>query len=212
MSVSDDIAIIEFPIKFTTDAQNIDEVKAQMDDIAGETTTSDEDAVALLQSEEDEEQSEAMNKLLDFINTTDKQGLQTLSKFAKNHTSMMKGELMGMLGKAGIHGAVAAAIIAMILGSPEFIMTLTRALAVKGGPLNQDFRRDLANESQLGFTREQQYRRAAGFDVIITNDERGFLLTEPFSVGNSLIDIDSTRTQRLSSNNTHYGYVAGMGS
>lgn len=211
MSVSDDMAIIEFPIKFTTDAQNLDEVKAQMDDLAGETTAED-DAATLLKSEEDEEQDEAMDKLLDFVNTTDKQGLQTLSKFAKNPTSMVQGELLGLLGKAGIHGAVAVAIIAMILGSPEFIMTLTRALAVKGGPLNQDYRRDLANESQLGFTREQQYRRSAGFDVIITNNERGFLLTEPFSVGNSLIDIDKTRTQRLSSNNTHYGYLAGMGS
>lgn len=191
MSSIGDTAIISFPIKFTADAQDAEKVTTP-----GKTT----------------EESESMDKLLEFVENTDQKGLQSLSRFAKNPSSMMEKEFLGMLGKAGIHGAIAVAIIAMILGTPEFIMTLTRALAVKGGPLNQDFRRDLANEAQLGLTRELQFRRAAGFDVVITNQERGFLLTEPFNVGNSLIDIEKTRTIRLSSNNTKYGYKAGMGS
>ena len=185
-------AVISFPIKFTSEAQNIDEVKSTF----GETPEGVDE--------------ETMDALLDFVKTTDKQGLQALSKLAKNPTGMVQNEFLSMLGKAGIHGAIATAMIAAILASPEAMITLTRALAVKGGPLNQDFHRFFEDEGQQGISRDLQYRRAAGFDVIITNEDRGFLLQEPFSVGNSLIDIDTTRVRRLSSNNTKYGYVAGM--
>lgn len=187
MSTEIDNAVISFPIKFTSDAQNKSEVTA-------EGVASDETA----------------EKLKEFIETTDKQGLQTLSRFAKNPTGLVQNELLGVLGKAGIHGAIATAIIAAIIASPEIIMTLTRAMAVKGGPWNQDFHRFFEEEGQQGISRDLQYRRAAGFDVIITNEDRGFLLQEPYSVGNSLIDIDITRTKRLSTNNTRYGYIGGM--
>lgn len=190
MSSNIDDAVISFPIKFTTEAQNVDDVKAAAGE-GGEAT-------------------EVSEKLKEFIETTDKQGLQTLSKFAKNPSSMVQNEFLSALGKAGIHGAIATAIIAAILSTPEIIMTITRAMAQKGAPWNQDFHRFFEEEGQQGISRDLQYRRAAGFDVIITNEDRGFLLQEPFSVGNSLIDIDTTRVFRLSSNNTKYGYVAGM--
>jgi len=190
MSVEE--AVITFPIKFLAEGENTDEVAAS--------TSSGLPDV----------DEETMGALLDFVKTTDKQGLQTLSKLAKNPSGMVQNEFLSMLGKAGIHGAIATAIISAILASPQVMITLTRALAVKGGPLNQDFHRFFEDEGQQGIARDLQYRRAAGFDVVITNEDRGFLLLDPFAVGNSLIDIDTTRAQRLSSNNTKYGYKAGM--
>jgi len=186
MSQQDETAVISFPIKLVSD----------------EGADVEEDAT--------EQESESLEKLNEFIKTTDKEGLQKLSKFAKNPTGAVQGELLGILGKAGIHGAIAIAIIGIILGTPEFIIRLTKAMAVKGGALNQDFHRFFEDETQLGFSRELQYRRSVGLDVVITSDNRGFLLQDPGFVGNNLVDVDKTRAIRNSSNETQYGYVAGL--
>lgn len=192
MSSNVDEAVISFPIKFTTESQNIEDVIAEAEEggIIGDT--------------------EGAEKLKEFIETTDKQGLQTLSKFAKNPSNLVQNELLGVLGKAGIQGAIATAIIAVILSSPEIIMTITRAMAVKGAALNQDFHRFFEDEAQLGFAREIQYRRATGLDVVITNDNRGFLLVDPAFVDNNLVDVEPTRAIRNTSKETQYGYVTGM--
>lgn len=186
MSQQNEAAIISFPIKLVT------EEGAEVD-----TDT----------TEEDDESLEAFNE---FLKTTDKQGLQTLSKFAKNPTGLVQNEMLGVLGKAGVHGAIAVAIIGMILASPEMIIQITKQLAVKGGPLNQDFHRFFEDEGQLGFSRELQYRRSVGLDVVITSDNRGFLLQDPGFVGNNLVDVDTTRVMRNTSNETQYGHIAGM--
>ena len=157
-----------------------------------------------------QENEEAIEALTDFVKTTDKAGLKTLSSFAKNPTNMIQGQLMGILGKAGVHGALAAAIIAVIISTPEIIRAIVKVLSVKGGPLNQDFHRFFEDENQLGFSRELQYRRAVGLDVVITNDNRGFLLTDPGFVSNSLVDVDPTRAIRTSTKATEYGYVNSM--
>lgn len=185
MSQQDEAAVISFPIKLVTDEQT--------------EATGDEDI-----------DQESLEALQDFIKTTDKQGLQTLGKFAKNPTGAVQGELMGILGKAGVHGAIAVAIISMVAGSPELVKAVVNALAVKGGPLNQDFHRFFEDEGQLGLSREMQYRRMVGLDVIITSDNRGFLLEDPGFVGNNLVDVDETRAVRNSTNQTQYGYVNGM--
>lgn len=194
MSINTEEAIISFPIKFTTESQNIEDVKDEAEGLGGRLGGD----------------AETAEKLKEFIETTDKQGLQTLSKFAKNPQGMVQNEFLSVLGKAGIHGAIATAIIAAIIATPEIVMTITRAMAQKGAPWNQDFHRFFEDEGQQGISRDFQYRRAAGFDVVITNNERGFLLQDPFSVQNSLIDIDTTRVRRLSSDEVKYGYVGNM--
>lgn len=133
-----------------------------------------------------------------------------MSQFAKNPGGAVEGELLGILGRAGIQGALAATIIGLIISTPEIIMTIVKALSVKGGPLNQDFHRFFDEENQIGFNREMQYRRAVGLDVVITSDNRGFILEDPGFVGNNLVDVDTTRSIRTSSKEQVYGYVNGM--
>ncbi len=190
MSMGTRTAIISFPIKL----------------VAGETEGKEGASVA----EETGVDSETVEALTDFIKTTDKQGLQTLSKFAKNPTGLVQNELLGILGKAGIHGALAVAIIGAILASPEIIRAIVKALAVKGAALNQDFHRFFDEEAQLGFARELQYRRSTGLDVVITNDNRSLILIDPGFVTNNLVDVEMTRAIRNNSNTTQYGYTTGM--
>lgn len=206
---AEDQAVITFPIKFQLDPQNISDVKDEADKIkeAQETEVTEGEVKTPAGEGIDPEAVEALN---DFLKTTDRQGLQTLSKFAKNPGGAVENELLGVLGKAGIQGALAATIIGLIISTPEIIMSLTKALAVKGGPLNQDFHRFFEDESQVGFQRELQYRRAVGLDVVITNDTRGFLLSDPGFVHNSLVDVEESRALRTSTKETKYGYTNGM--
>ena len=203
MSV-EEAEVIVFPIRFEVDAQNIEDVSKEAEEIAGGETPAEEGAIGEF------EQQEGMEDLLNFIKSTDKQGLQTLASFAKNPSALVETNLLGLLGKAGIHGAIAVAIIGIIIATPEIIRTIVKALAVKGGPLNQDFHRFFEDEAQTGFSRELQYRRAVGLDVVITSDNEGFLLQDPAFVGNSLVDADPPRALRLSTNEQQYGYVNGM--
>jgi len=171
------------------------------------------EAEGAITAEEEEEtitESEAAERLEEFIKTTDRQGMKTLSSFAKNPTSMVQNQVLKILGRAGIYGALAAAIIAVILSVPEIIETIVKALSVKGGPLNQDFQLFFEDQQQLGLDRDLQYRYATGLDVIITNSQRGYILTDPAFVTNNLVDIDITRTLRVSSQDTQYGYVRSL--
>ncbi len=160
--------------------------------------------------EETVDDQEAAERLEEFIKTTDREGLKTLNSFAKNPTSMVQGQLMKILGRAGVHGAIAVAIIAIILATPEIISTIVSALAVKGGPLNQDFHLFFEEQQQLGIDRDLQFRYATGLDIIITNYQRGYLLTDPGFVGNNLVDIDISRSFRLTTPDTQYGYLRSM--
>ena len=206
MSSENETEVIIFPIRFEVDPQNVEDISESVESETGEETQKQEDA----KTPEQENQAETLEALTEFVESTDKQGLATLSQFSKNPGQLVENELLATLGRAGVHGALAAAIITTILATPEIIRTIIQALAVKGGPLNQDFNRFFADENQLGFSRELQYRRAVGLDVVITNDSRGFLLTDPAFVNNSLVDVDKTRSIRLSTEATQYGYVNGM--
>lgn len=203
MSVTNDIAIISFPFKLVAGEGEGTTGTPKPEEITEDVTQDIIDEIS-------DEQKEALAALDDFLKTTDKQGLQTLSKFAKNPTGTVQNELLSILGKAGIQGALAVTIIGIIIASPQIIMAITKQLAVKGGPLNQDFHRFFEEENQLGLERNLQYRRSVGLDVIIMNDNRDYLLADPGFVTNSLVDVETTRSIRTSSNATEYGYVNGM--
>lgn len=212
MSMGTRTAIISFPIKLVagetegattttqegefeevlTNAKN--DIQEQIDDALGE------DAL----------NQETLEALTEFVKTTDKQGLQTLSQFAKNPQQLVENELLASLGRAGIHGALAAALVTAIIATPALIRTIVKAMAVKGASLNQDFHRFFDEEAQLGFDRSLQYRRFTGLDVVIMNDNRQLILLDPGFVTSNLVDVETTRSIRNSSNTTQYGYVTGM--
>ncbi len=188
--------------------KNLEELKVAAEKPGGAPADiSGEEAVEI---EETVTEQDAAERLEEFIKTTDREGMKNLSSFAKNPSSMVQGQLMKVLGRAGIHGAIAVAIIAIIISTPEIISTIVSALAVKGGPLNQDFHLFFEDQQQLGLERDLQFRYATGLDIIITNYQRGYLLTDPGFVGNNLVDIDISRSFRLTTPDTQYGYVRSL--
>jgi hypothetical protein len=210
--LSSEQEVLSFEI--VIDAKLSSETKATLEELktpgAGGEPTDAEEADDDINKEGSIEAEEAAERLEQFIKETDAKGMKTLSNFAKNPSGMVEKQMLGALAKAGIYGAIAAAIIALVLSAPELISTIVQALAVKGGPLNQDFHLFLDEQGQLGIDREIQYRYATGLDVIITNYNRGYLLQDPGFVGNNLVDIDTTRSVRLTNNDVAYGYVRSM--
>jgi len=185
--------------------KTLGELKAAEEPVESKAAITDDPEV-----EESISDQEAAERLEEFIKTTDREGMKTLNSFAKNPTGMIQNQFMKILGRAGVYGALAAAIIAVILATPEIITTIVSSLSVKGGPLNQDFHLFFDEQQQLGLERDLQYRYATGLDVIITNSQRGYLLTDPGFVGNNLVDIDITRSFRLTTPDTQYGYVRSL--
>lgn len=206
MSSNDSSAIIEFDVV----------LKARVDD--SETSKigeSGEDKLAqnLLDFEEDEPKNQKKQALKDFekfASDLDTQGLKNLKALTANPGALVQNKLISMLGRAGIHGAIAVAIITLVIESPEIIKAVVEALGVKGGPLNQDYTRQLDEDLQVGISKDLQFRRAAGFDVIITTSDAKYIITDPAFVNNSLVDIETTRSIRINSNETQYGYVNGL--
>ena len=133
-------------------------------------------------------------------------GAKNVESLATNPEALIGGNLKRLLPAAGIIGIIALAL----LEAPNFMKSIVKALAVKGGPLNQDFHRFIADEVQLGINRDLQWRRSRGLDVIITTDHRDYILSDPAFISNSLVDGDPTRSERLNSNETKLGYGNGL--
>ena len=144
-----------------------------------------------------------IDSILEKSNSKESKNLKSL---ASNPKGFIQGGIANVLAVAGPYGLLASLIVGMVLESPKFI----KALAVKGGPLNQDFDRKIAEEVQLGIERNEQWRRARGLDIVITTENRNYIIGDPAFWGNSSVDNEATRVNRLSSNETKYGYSNGL--
>jgi hypothetical protein len=170
-------------------------------------TEADEDlAKDLLDTEEFTSLSDSVEKFDNFLGGLDRNGIQNLKSFATNPQGTIENQLLSALGTAGVYGALAVTIISLVISSPEVFKAIVKFLGQKGGPLNQDYRRDFDGEVQLGIDRDLQFRRAAGLDVIITNQDRNFILDDPSFVNNSLVHVEVTRYDRISNNERQWGY------
>jgi len=146
----------------------------------------------------------------DLLDDIDSKGIQNLKGFAKNPGGMVQNRLLMILGRAGPYGAVAAALIAVIIGAPELVKAIVEMFAVKGGPLNLDFR--YSQEEQMGqeFDRIDQFKRITGDNPFIRVDTHGYVSGDPDFGGNSLVDNEITRTARISIAQKSLSFTTGI--
>jgi hypothetical protein len=130
---------------------------------------------------------------------------------AKNPEAFMENTFISSLSKAGPHGALAAAIITSILAAPEAVKAIIKAFAVKGAPLNQDYRYSQEEFQSQEFDRRVQFKRITGDDPVITVNTTGFVTPQdPDFAGNSLLDANLARTARIGLRQNAYGYIHGI--
>lgn len=207
MSLTDNNPIIEFEVVLKARVEEPDDVPEPAG--GGDDDQLDEH-VKSFKSGKTSEQGAKVQELEDLVSKLDAKGTAELRALVTNPKAMIQKNTMSMLkgaiGKAGIAGA----IIAIVLAAPEIFVKLVELLGQRGGPLNQDYSRELANDVQLGIDKDLQFRRAIGMDVIITSEDRNYIISDPAFVTNSLVDVDKTRSIRLNSNESQYGYVSGL--
>lgn len=153
---------------------------------------------------------EGMKKLTDTVKDLDNKAMGNITSIAKNPEAFMENTMMRVLGKAGPYGALTAAIIAAIAGSPEMVTAVVDALGVKGGPLNQDYAFSQEEQMNLNLSRITQFKRVTGDDPFITVLTKGFVVGDPDFDGNSLVDADLARTGRVLLRESSLGYIHGI--
>ena len=154
-----------------------------------------------------EEQIENLTKL---VTQVDSKGVGNITSFAKNPPAFMENAFINILSRAGPYGALIAAIITAVVAAPEVVKAIVEAFAVKGGPLNQDYRLTQEEFMSQEFDRTTQFKRLTGDDPVITVTTQGFVVGDPDFKGNSLIDINPARTGRVGLRDSSYGYIHGI--
>lgn len=153
---------------------------------------------------------ESLNSLTKMVKDVDNKGVSNITSMAKNPEGFIEGKFLSILGKAGPYGAIAAALIASLIAAPELVKALVEAFAVKGGPLNQDYRYTQEEFLSQEFDRTVQFKRLVGDDPVITVNTIGFVVGDPDFKGNSLVDANIARSGRVGLRDSSYGYIHGI--
>ena len=153
---------------------------------------------------------EVLKNLTQNLKTVDSKGISNITQMAKNPAGFMEKTFLSILGRAGPYGAIAVAIIAAILATPELVKALVQAFAVKGGPLNQDYRFTQEEFLSQEFDRITQFKRLTGDDPVITVNTIGFVVGDKDFKGNSLVDANVARSGRVGLRDSSYGYIHGI--
>jgi hypothetical protein len=154
---------------------------------------------------------ESLKELTNMVKDVQSKGINNITSMAKNPESFMENTFISALSKAGPHGVLAATIITSILAAPEAVKAIIKAFAVKGAPLNQDYRYSQEEYTSQEFDRRVQFKRLTGDDPVITINTQGFVTPQdPDFPGNSLIDANLARTARIGLRDNAYGYIHGI--
>ena len=162
------------------------------------------------EKKEEEEEPPPAEKAKDLIEDVDSKGRANLQRAASNPSGFVGDSLIRALGSAGPYGALAATIATTVLASPALLEAVTKALGVKGGPLNQDYAFSFEEQENLAFDRLLQFQKLTGDDYVITSEDRGFAVGDPDFVLNSLVDAATARVARIGLRQNSLGYVHGI--
>src|SRR5579872_1534049 len=110
--------------------------------------------------------------VLETLNKLDTKGLQTLYNFSVNPTASVLGQLTKALSAVGPEAQIIIAVVTMAISAPQVIQAIIKALSVKGGPLNRDWKRLVSQEVDAGLSRQLVKQRELGIDQVILNQQR----------------------------------------
>jgi len=159
----------------------------------------------------DELDVDVLQKISESLRDVDSKGFSALSGFLSNPLNYMQGTMLSVIGRAGPHGAIAAAIIGMIVAAPELAVQIIQMFGQKGGPLNLDFRFSQEEQERQYFDRMTQYQRVIGDNPVIRFDDFGYIaLTDEDFKGNSLVNANRARTARIGLSTSAYEYIHGV--
>lgn len=154
---------------------------------------------------EDEEKTE-LTELLESLNDSE---VNKLRSFLKNPESFMEMGIEKFLSFMGPNSAVILSLVAAITATPILYIEIMKALSVKGGPFNRDWRRLIQREVDAGLSREIVKLRELGVSQTILTQQRGFVPNNPEATYNSLYHVNESRLARVGLDDKAAGVIYG---
>lgn len=125
--------------------------------------------------------------------------VKKLQSFLRNPQGMAVGGIEQLLAKLGPNSAAILGIAGAVIASPIFFLELMKALSVKGGPFNRDFRLVIQEYIDVGLSRELVKMRELGDPnaQVILSGGRGWTPNNETWVYNSYYLVNETRIARI---------------
>jgi hypothetical protein len=214
--MSSEEAIIEIDVGLTGSTKSeideylakLNEIKSELQEVRGEGVAGEEvpsktkDISKKLTADQEGE-------LSDFLGKLDEGQLKQLQGLAKNPTSFIEGQMGKIFQTLGPRSAMMVPIVGAVVASAVLYIEIMKALSVKGGPFNRDWRRFLANEVEVGINRELQKRKELGIDQVVIAQQRGFTPNNPEATYNSLYEVNESRIARIGLSDRGAGVTVG---
>lgn len=138
----------------------------------------------------------------------DKNDLAQLGAFAKNPQAGMTKTLTRLLGG---RGAAILGPLAIAVTAPIVMVEILKAMSVKGGPFNRDWRRFIEEEVEVGLSRVQQKEKEMGITQTILTQIAGFKQNNENFTYNSLYEINDSRLARVGLSDREAGVTIFLG-
>ena len=140
-----------------------------------------------------EQQAEALE---DFLRKFGGLGVSGASGLVSDPEGFIGDTMINILGNAGPYGALITVIIGLIVSTPALAKQLIALLAVKGGPLNEDFKIIIEDVITGFLSHPAQYKRDIGIEGFVVSQVGGFNTIAGTDVTNSLFESDEIRINR----------------
>lgn len=175
--------------------KTLEELKSVDEDLGGppaDISGVQDEAKELLLAEE--ELAQIQSVLNEQLGGLDKADIVQFGLLAKNPGAVVSRIMTKLLTSraAAIMGPLAIAVAA-----PIVMVEIIKALSVKGGPLNRDWRRFIGEEIAVGLSREQDKEDEFGVSQTILTQVHRFLPNNENWTYNSLFDVNDSRIARI---------------
>ena len=185
--------------------ENLEEIRtASGDEVTGDTVLP-----RATKGKKKQREDEDKTELTDMLESLNENEINKLRGFLKSPQNFLKMGLDKLLTSLGPNSAVILTLVAAITAMPILYIEIMKALSVKGGPFNRDWRRLIQHEIDVGLSRELVKRRELGLDQVIITQQRGFVPNNPEATYNSLFHINESRLARIGLDDRAAGVVVG---
>lgn len=201
MSLEGNNAIIEFDIILSARSrQEINE--------GAQKIKSDKDLAGDLLEDEKKDKEEKKTELTELLEKLTDNDVKKLQRLLLNPSSALEFGLENFFARMGPNAGVVLTIAGLVAATPALTIELMKALSVKGGPFNRDFRRFMEDEgADVVLTRMQQKQKELGEIQTILTDIRGFIPNNENWQYNSYYSVDKYRIARIGLDDRAAGIV-----
>jgi len=143
--------------------------------------------------------TEEKTEFTEALEGLDKSEIQKIRGILRNPEGFMSGGIEKLLSRLGPNARVILGIVGAVIASPILFIEIMKQLSVKGGPFNRDFRRFIAEEVDVGLSRELVKMRELGDPnaQVIISQGRGWTPNNETWVYNSYYEVNQSRIARI---------------